>query len=238
MGAKAQLVVDMTAQCVQIGDAMLVADSCGALYWPAHEALLVADLHLEKGAHFAGRGSFLPPYDTRETLSRLADAIARYAPRHVIALGDSFHSTRGAHDIGAEDLATLHGLQDGRIWTWITGNHDPEIAARVGGSIAVEITIDGINLRHELSLVEAGPQIAGHLHPVARLSRGGVGLRRRCFVSDGRRTLMPAFGAYTGGLNVLNEAIADAFTPGEVLRILMLGEAGLYPVPLRLLRPD
>lgn len=237
MGVKAQLVVDVTAQCLRIGEARFVADSSGVLYWPAHETLLVADLHLEKGAHFAGRGSFLPPYDTRETLSRLADAVERYAPRRVIALGDSFHSTRGAHDIGDEDLGALRRLQVGRTWTWITGNHDPEIAGRVGGTRVPDVRIDGISLRHAFSGSASGPEIAGHLHPVARLARGGVAVRRRCFVSDGRRVLLPAFGAYTGGLNVLDEAIAGAFGSGEETSVLMLGEAGLYPVSLRHLHP-
>lgn len=237
MGVKAQLVVDVTAQCLRIGGARLVADSSGVLYWPAHETLLVADLHLEKGAHFAGRGSFLPPYDTRETLSRLADAIARYAPRRVIALGDSFHSTLGPRDMGEEDLRTLQELQAGRMWTWITGNHDPEIADRVGGMSVSEACIDGISLRHAFSAMEGEPEIAGHLHPVARLARGGVAVRRRCFVSDGRRLLLPAFGAYTGGLNVLDQAITSAFGRAEETTVLMLGEAGLYPVPFRHLRP-
>ena len=238
MGAKAQLVVDVTAQCVRIADRALVADGSGVLVWPARSILLVADLHLEKGAHFAGRGSFLPPYDTRETLRRLGDAIERYDPACVIALGDSFHSTQGARSIGDEELAELLRLQERREWIWIAGNHDPEIAARVGGRVEAQVTIDGIVLRHEPAPGFAGAQIAGHLHPVARLAGRGMTLRRRCFIGDGQRLVMPAFGAFTGGLNVRDRAFAAVFADPIRLSVLMLGDAGIYPVPLRNLYPD
>lgn len=235
MAARAQLVVDMTAQCLRIGTATLVADSCGVAYWPAHEMLLVADLHLEKASHFAGRGSFLPPYDTRETLARLAQAITRYAPRQVVALGDSFHSTRGAYDILGEDLDSLLALQQGRTWTWITGNHDPEIATHVGGVMAGTLEVGGVVLRHEPNGADPAQQIAGHLHPVARIARGGTSVRRRCFVSDGRRVVMPAFGAFTGGLDILDDAFSAVFPRTDALSVLMLGDSGLYPVPRHLL---
>jgi DNA ligase-associated metallophosphoesterase len=235
VAARAQLVVDMTAQCLRIGTAILVADCCGIAYWPAQEMLLVADLHLEKASHFAGRGSFLPPYDTRETLTRLAQALTRYAPRHVVALGDSFHSTRGAYDIAGDDLDALLALQQGRTWTWITGNHDPEIAAHVGGVVAGTLEVDGVVLRHEPDDSDPRPQIAGHLHPVARIARGGTSVRRRCFLSDGRRVVMPAFGAFTGGLDILDAAFAPIFPEPAGMSVLMLGDSGLYPVPRHLL---
>lgn len=234
MAARAQLVVDMTAQCLRIGTATLVADSCGVAYWPAQQMLLVADLHLEKASHFAGRGSFLPPYDTRETLARLERAIARYTPRHVVALGDSFHSTRGAYDLTGHDLDALRALQEGRAWTWITGNHDPEIAGHVGGGVARMLEVDGVVLRHEPDCADPRPQIAGHLHPVARLARSGTSVRRRCFASDGLKGVMPAFGAFTGGLDILDDAFAPIFPKGAAT-VLMLGDSGLYPVPQHLL---
>lgn len=236
--AKARMVIDMTAHCLRIGDASLIADGCGVLYWLEHETLLVADLHLEKASHFAGFGSFLPPYDTRETLARLATAIGRYEPKRVVALGDSFHSTRGALDIGAEDLATLQGLQAGREWVWITGNHDPDIARRVGGTIMGVLEMGGLTLRHEPSDADARGEIAGHLHPAARLGRGGYALRRPCFVSSRARLVMPAFGAFTGGLNILDPAFAPLFPAREAISVLMLGEEGLYPVPVRNLVAD
>lgn len=236
--AKARMVIDMTAHCLEIGGAALIADGCGALYWPEHATLLVADLHLEKAAHFAGRGSFLPPYDTRETLARLGDAIARYRPRRVVALGDSFHSTEGPRQIGRSDLATLSALQAGREWIWITGNHDPDIARRVGGAVMGTLELGGIVLRHEPSAAGDDLEIAGHLHPAARLVRDGYCLRRPCFVSNRRRAVMPAFGAFTGGLNVLDAAFAPVFGTAATLGVLMLGTEGIYPVPLRHLAAD
>lgn len=232
------MVIDMTAHCLEIAGAALIADGCGALYWPEHATLLVADLHLEKASHYAGRGSFLPPYDTRETLARLGEVIARYRPVRVVALGDSFHRARGALDIRPEDLATLAGLQTEREWIWITGNHDPEIAARVGGVVMGILEIGGIVLRHEPSADGAAAEIAGHLHPAAKLLRNGYALRRRCFVSNRARAVMPAFGAFTGGLNVLDVAFAPLFPASEEPTVLMLGDEGIYPVPMRHLAPD
>ncbi len=228
----------MTAQCMRVGEATLVADACGVLFWPARSMLLVADLHLEKGAHFAGRGSFLPPYDTRETLRRLEEAIERYRPACVVALGDSFHSARGALDIAGDDLDHILRLQQGREWIWITGNHDPEIAARVGGNIEREVSFDGITLRHAPEAAFREVEISGHLHPVARLAGKGMTLRRRCFIGNCARVVLPAFGAYTGGLNVLDAAFADVFGAADGVSVLMLGEAGLYAVSARNLRPD
>lgn len=232
------MVIDMTARCLDIAGASLIADGCGALYWPEHAMLLVADLHLEKASHFARRGSFLPPYDTRETLARLGDAIERYRPARVVALGDSFHRARGALDIGSEDLATLAALQAGREWIWITGNHDPEIATRVGGVVMGSMAIGGIMLRHEPSRDRTRAEIAGHLHPAAKLLRNGYALRRRCFVSNRARAVMPAFGAFTGGLNVLDVAFAPLFPGDEESTVLMLGDEGIYPVAVRHLVAD
>ena len=238
MGAKAQLIVDVTAQCMRVGNAALVADACGVLFWPQRSTLIVADLHLEKGAHFAGRGVFLPPYDTRETLRRLEGAIDRYQPDCVIALGDSFHSAQGAEDIAEADLDDILRLQHGRDWIWVVGNHDPQISARVGGRVENEIVMDGIVLRHAPEPGHAGFEIAGHLHPVARLGGRGMTLRKRCFIGDGARAVLPAFGAFTGGLNVLDRAFSEVFVEPAALAVLMLGDTGLYPVRTGQLLPD
>lgn len=232
------MAIDMTAHCLEIAGASLIADSCGALYWPEHATLLVADLHLEKASHFAGRGSFLPPYDTRETLARLGAAIARYRPERVVALGDSFHRSRGALDMGLEDLAALAALQLDRQWIWITGNHDPEIATRVGGVVMGMLEIGGVTMRHEPSGEGAVAEIAGHLHPAAKLLRNGYALRRRCFVGNRGRVVMPAFGAFTGGLNVLDAAFAPLFPASAEPTVLMLGDEGIYPVAVRHLVAD
>ena len=95
--------------------------------------LAVADLHLEKGSSFAARGQLLPPYDTATTLARLSRLIANYAPRCVVAFGDSFHDGGGPARLGDGDREQSAHLQRGRDWIWITGNHDPEPADGIGG---------------------------------------------------------------------------------------------------------
>ena len=197
----------------------------GALYWPDERVLVVSDLHLEKGSSFATRGVLLPPYDTAATLARIAFAIARFAPRVVIALGDSFHDGKGAARIAPTDRAALVGLQRGRDWIWIAGNHDPDPADGIGGSFGGALAVGALVFRHEPT--GAKGEIAGHLHPVARVAGRGRTVSRRCFASDGVTLLMPAFGAFAGGLNVRNRAFANVFgTPAFTVHLL--GEERLY----------
>src|SRR6185503_17394121 len=127
------LLADRADQPISICGKSLIADPTGALYWPAEAALLVADLHLEKASAQAPAGSLLPPYDTRETLIRLAQAIDRYQPRRVIALGDSFHDQGAARRIGVDDRERLKILQEDREWIWLSGNHDGHVAREFGG---------------------------------------------------------------------------------------------------------
>jgi len=212
------------------------ADSAGALYWPEQRLLVVADLHLEKGSAFATRGVLLPPYDTAATLGRLALLMVCYAPRVVVALGDSFHDGRGAARLDDTDRASLHGLQRGRDWIWIAGNHDPEPAIGVGGQFLNTFSSGPITFRHE-PVAQSRGVIAGHLHPVARVSRRGRAVSRRCFAGDGDRLVMPAFGAYAGGLNVRDRAFAEVF---ETLAFTahMLGERRIYAVAAKHCLPD
>jgi DNA ligase-associated metallophosphoesterase len=205
----------------------LLADCAGALYWPEEGMLAVADLHLEKGSSFAARGVLLPPYDTAATLGRLARLIARYAPRTVVALGDSFHDRDGPARVADSDRATLGALQRGRDWIWIAGNHDPDPVHGLGGISAATLAIGALIFRHQPETGAADGEIAGHLHPVARISARGRTVSRRCFAADGTRVVMPAFGAYTGGLNVRDRAFAAVF---ETLAFTahMLGAGRLY----------
>jgi DNA ligase-associated metallophosphoesterase len=211
--------------------------AAGALYWEAEDTLLVADLHLEKGAAFAALGMLLPPYDTRTTLERLAKAIRAVEPSRVVALGDSFHRVDSARNLVTDDLDFLLMLQKGREWYWICGNHDPHLPASIGGTICATLTICGLTLRHEPSAAQTAREIAGHLHPVARIARRGAVLRRRCFATDGNRLVMPAFGAYAGGLNVLDDAFEPLFLRQQ-LEAWMMGKAQVYPVLGSLLLPD
>jgi uncharacterized protein len=222
---------------VTIAGRVLVADVSGALWWPAERMLVVADLHLEKGSAHAARGVMLPPYDTRETLGRLATAIGRLRPRTIVALGDSLHDRRAASRIGPDDAATLARLQRGRAWIWVTGNHDPDIAPWLGGEVAAGLDIGGLRLQHMPPDDPEVASIAGHLHPAARLASKGHRLRGPCFVGDRNRLVLPAFGAFTGGLNILDSAFGS-LVRGGAGRVWMLGRDGVYPIPLGLLCQD
>jgi hypothetical protein len=214
---------------ITVAGAALVADCAGALYWPDESLLAVADLHLEKGSAFAARGVLLPPYDTAATLARLAMLIERYAPRLVIALGDSFHDGGGPARMSDISRAGLKALQRGRDWLWIAGNHDPDPADNIGGRFAEILALGPLTFRHEPSPHPCDGEIAGHLHPQARIARRGRAVSRRCFASDGKRLVMPAFGAYAGGLNVRDRAIVSLF---DALSFTahMLSERRIYAV--------
>jgi DNA ligase-associated metallophosphoesterase len=224
-------------QTISICGKSLIADGSGAVYWPAQEALLVADLHLEKASAYAAAGILLPPYDTRETLIRLAEAIDRYQPSRVIALGDSLHDDGAAWRIDADDLERLRILQEGREWIWLSGNHDKQIASRLGGRVESELALAGISLRHRPACGSARQEIAGHMHPAAKLWLHGSSIRRPCFVGNGRRLILPAFGAFTGGLNVLDDAFLPLLGSGG-MAVWMLGQEGPYAVASRLLSRD
>ena len=222
---------------IELSGHAFIPIAAGALYWEAEETLLVADLHLEKGAAYAARGMMLPPYDTRTTLRRLAACIEVFAPRRVVALGDSFHRSELADRLDTSDRDELAGLQRGRDWYWVLGNHDPSLPPSVGGVVCSSLTIGGLTLRHEPSAGAGIPEIAGHLHPVARIARRGEGIRRKCFATDGHRLVMPAFGTYTGGLNLLDEAFSSLFH-WHRLEAWLTGRSGVYPLQASLLLPD
>ncbi|MGX9978823.1 ligase-associated DNA damage response endonuclease PdeM [Methylobacterium fujisawaense] len=199
----------------------LVLDLCGGLWLPEHRTLIVSDLHLEKGSSYAARsGQFLPPYDTRETLACLHEAVARHEPARVVALGDSFHDARGPERLEPGDRALVAALQEGRDWVWIAGNHDAAVNEEVGGRYADALTLGGLVLRHEPSPEPVPGEIAGHLHPCGKVAMRGRAVRRRCFVTDGTRLVMPAFGAYAGGLNVRDKAIEGLFPKGFTAHLL------------------
>jgi DNA ligase-associated metallophosphoesterase len=216
----------------------LKIDPLGALIHEGERMLIVADLHLEKGSSYAKRGVMLPPYDTATTLARLAVLIARWSPRRVIALGDSFHDNSGPERMAQSDHASLAAQQAGRDWIWIAGNHDRNIPADAGGERLPTLDVGPLHLRHEPRASSQLGEIAGHLHPVARIA----GKRRRCLVTDGSRAVMPAFGAYAGGLNIHDEAFEPLFPKGRK-RAHVLAENQVFEVcatrcyPEELLRP-
>lgn len=204
---------------VRVMGELCVLRCSGALWLPAHGTLVAGDLHLEKGSAFAARGQMLPPYDSRATLDRLEAEIADLAPARVVLLGDSFHDSRSIGRMATDDRARLDRLAVERDWVWLEGNHDrealtqadAEAVSRLPGRVVGEMDLGALFLTHE-PMPDARPgEVAGHLHPCARVVAHARMVRRPCFVTDGRRLVLPAFGAFTGGLNVLDAAIAGLF---------------------------
>jgi uncharacterized protein len=214
---------------LEVNGETLVLDKSGAVFWPKTRTLVVADLHFEKGSSYARGGQFLPPYDTRTTLLRMAEAIARRAPARVIALGDSFHDPFAAERLGAEEREMLQRLSAATAFLWIAGNHDPHPPAWLGGQVMAQWREGGLTFRHEPEPGAASGEVAGHLHPCAKVAKYGRSLRRRCFAADARRIILPAFGAYAGGLDVGDSAIASLF--GGRFHAFMLGEERVYAIP-------
>ncbi len=221
---------------VEVGGERAICDRRGALYFPDSGVLAVSDLHLEKGSSAARRGSLLPPYDTAATLACLQTVIDDFMPRTVVSLGDSFHDGGGSARLPEIFRSALSSLMVGRNWFWVSGNHDPDPPEGIGGESVSEISAGSVLFRHEPSLNAADGEIAGHLHPCARIVQRGRSVRRRCFATDGSRMIMPAFGAYTGSLNVLDRAFAGLFRR-DGLMAHMLGAERTYPVAGAMLRP-
>ena len=208
----------------------------GALWVEGSRVLIVADLHLEKGSAYAARGQMLPPYDTRETLGRLGAEVAALQPDAVVLLGDTFHDGKSEDRLAPDDAERLRELAQGRTLIWVVGNHDADGPRALPGDIVDELVLAGLTLRHE---PQAGPQYgeaAGHLHPAARVTTTKGTVRRRCFVSDGERVILPAFGAYAGGLNVRDAAFKALFATPPFAAAL--GTDRVHPVGWNALRGD
>ena len=204
-----------------------VATPGGALFWQAQDALLVADLHLEKASWFAQGGQFLPPYDSHATLTALAEEVDATGATRLFCLGDSFHDRYGCDRLPEAARSLLLSLTGRLDWTWIVGNHDPGFADHCGGAIVDEVEICGIILRHEAVRGETRPEMSGHYHPKLRVNLRGRRVSRRCFVASDTKIIFPAFGSLTGGL--------DAHHP-EIMRSVGSGASALVPLSDRLLR--
>lgn len=218
----------MTHHAFTLADARLQARPDGTLWWPDKRLLCVSDLHLGKSERIARRGgTLLPPYETRETLWRLDAAIATTDPATVICLGDSFDDLGAALAVSDETRTTLTRLQAGRDWVWIEGNHDPG-PVDLGGRHLHDLTIELLTFRHmsQTDIKEGHGEISGHYHPKAILRGAG---RRPCFLSNASRLIMPAFGAYTGGMSVRDTVLTDIM--GAQALAILTGKRAL-PVPV------
>lgn len=206
----------------------------GALWWADQKTLIVSDLHLEKGSNFASRGQFLPPYDTGATLTLVERMAEAFRPKRIISLGDSFHDPQAERRLGGDEAHRIRRLTGSTDWVWVEGNHDPDPPAYLGGSAAKVLSQGKCVFRHEPT-GEAG-EIAGHLHPVARVGGRGRALRCKSFVTDGRSLIMPSLGTFTGGLNVLDAAFVGLFPDRPM--VFVVNETKVHLVEYAMLRPD
>lgn len=228
---KALAPVAIVGPCVEakIEGVIVAALPQGALWIENARALVVSDLHLEKGSSFAKNGQMLPPYDTGATLSRIAALMKEHTPDIVVSLGDSFHDGGGPARMTDCDRDLLQSLMARSDWVWIEGNHDSKSASTLGGVVREALLLGPLLLRHAPSEGDVSGEIAGHLHPCAKVAGRGRSVRRRCFATDGRRMILPAFGAYAGGLNIRDEAFDAIFPQGAYA--LALAKNRVLPAP-------
>jgi DNA ligase-associated metallophosphoesterase len=220
----------------RVAGALVTAMPEGALWIADACALVVSDLHLEKGSAFAVHGQMLPPYDTHAALIKLSALLERLAPDIVVSLGDSFHDGGGPVRMAGEDRALLERMIARCDWIWVEGNHDGKSPETLGGAVRDVLRLGPLVLRHVPTEGAAPGEIAGHLHPCARVAGRGRSVRRRCFATDGGRIVMPAFGAFAGGLNVCDDAYAPIFPEGACA--LVLGRDRVHPVQAERLLAD
>jgi DNA ligase-associated metallophosphoesterase len=223
----------VSAAPIHLAGERLMLDPMGALFWPATGLLAVSDLHLEKGSSFARKGMLLPPWDSRVTLDRLALVIRRWRPRTVVALGDSFHDVGGAGRLAPADAARLDAMTHDAAFVWVLGNHDPTPPAGIGGRCVDVLAVGPLLFRHQGVRGTSG-EVCGHHHPKAAAPARGCQITRPCFVADGERLMLPAFGAYTGGLDVQHPAITRLFPRGG--RVFLLGRERLFSFALSAIR--
>ncbi|MEM9010367.1 MAG: ligase-associated DNA damage response endonuclease PdeM [Pseudomonadota bacterium] len=208
----------------------VIARPAGTLWWPGARLLAVADLHLGKAERMARRGgTLLPPYEARATLERLRAEVEALSPATIVCLGDSFDDTVAGMELEGEARGAIEALMTGRRWIWVAGNHDP-VPPTFGGE-AVEHWLAGpLHFRHIAATEPAPGEVSGHYHPKIRLFLRGRGLSSRCFVHDGSRAILPAFGTYTGGLSVTDPALASLVAREQAE--IILARPGGHALPL------
>lgn len=212
--------MNMLEQTIDFAGVRLTARASGALWWAARRLLCVADLHLAKSERIARRGgALLPPYETRETIARLAAEIAALEPATVLCLGDSFDDMAGCDALDPEDRATIRALAARHEWLWLAGNHDPK-PHDIGGRHLETLALDALTFRHAAQAIAEPGEISGHYHPKLRVALKVGALTRPCFLWDHRRLILPAFGAYTGGLDVARSPALAALVAPDARAIL------------------
>lgn len=219
--ARLRASADVACAAFDFASTRLLADPSGALVWPAAATVIVADLHFEKASSYARHGTMLPPYDTAATLDRLEEVLARHRARRVVCLGDSFHDGDAAARLGAAERQRLAAIVAARDWLWVAGNHDPSPPSGLGGrTVAGELVLEPLAFRHEAAPDAAAGEVSGHFHPKATIPTRAGPVTGRCFVTDGRRLVLPAFGALAGGLDAFAPPIARLFPQGFDLYVV------------------
>ncbi|MBO43267.1 MAG: phosphoesterase [Rhodospirillaceae bacterium] len=219
----------MTYKVINFQGETLHCHLSGALVWPSTQTVIVSDLHLEKGSAFAQRGILLPPYDSRDSLNNLAVVLKNSSANRVICLGDSFHDQSAFERLGIEEISLIQRMTTFRDWIWITGNHDPDPPTHLGGQVSMEFALGPITFRHIAKPQANMGEVSGHYHPKARVSVRGQYLSAPCFITDGKKLILPAFGAYTGGLDVTDPAIDVHFKKGY--NVHLLGQQKVFSFP-------
>lgn len=218
---------------IALGGLNFVPDMSGALYLPEEKVLLAADLHLEQGASLARRGLHVPPYDTGVTLAMLEKVLAATAAQRLILLGDSFHDGEAHTQILEADAARLRAITSKIDTIWIAGNHDPNVHDDLGGVCVQELALGNVTLRHIPSQLKTGEmEIAGHLHPGAAIEQRSHHIRTKCFVADDQRIILPAFGSYTGAMNVKHAVFKDLLNPAQT-KVWMISKTAIHAFPFR-----
>ncbi len=219
----------MNDHVFNLADTQLHARADGSLWCPSGRILCVSDLHLGKSERVARRGgALLPPYETRETLWLLEEAVAATDPAEVICLGDSFDDLDAAQSVSDETRATLARLQAGRGWVWIEGNHDAG-PVDIGGTNLHTLYEPPLMFRH-IAQQTANGEVSGHYHPKTRLNLRGRVITRRSFLFDASRLILPAYGTYTGGLETQNDALSNLMAP-DAKAILLNDPPLMVPMP-------
>ncbi|MBI1275614.1 ligase-associated DNA damage response endonuclease PdeM [bacterium] len=216
-------------QLIQFANKKAELHAPGLIWFPEIKLMGISDIHFEKGSFFGRFGSFLPPYDTASTLEQMEQAIERFQPDTMVALGDSFHDVHATDRLREEDRQRLQTLIDQvRDWIWIEGNHDPAICNTIPGLRCRQYIKDDLHFRH-IATGDDLWEISGHYHPKARLSIKGHRMSGACFVKSGRKLIMPAFGAYTGGLDIDSAAFTTAI-PQQNRDVYFIHQQKVYAV--------
>ncbi|MEM6307456.1 MAG: ligase-associated DNA damage response endonuclease PdeM [Pseudomonadota bacterium] len=199
------------------------------MWWPDQRVLVVSDLHLGKSGRIARRtGTLVPPYETHDTLMRLQADILTNNPATVICLGDSFDDMLASKTLAADDRDGLLKMQKGRDWIWIEGNHDPA-PVTLAGQHRSHMTIGSLTFRH-IAATDCLGEVSGHYHPKLSLSVRGRHIQRACFLYDHHRLILPAYGTYTGGLDVQAPVLQNIMAP-TALAILVGSGGHMMPMP-------